>query len=1279
MKIFISYGRDNYAFVVERVAKELCDEFGADNVLFDKQLKPSGNFDDSLQDMLTAADVVVLFMTPHSVRKKESVCLDEIAFARGNRTPILPVMLVDCTPPLLVSRIQWLDFRDCFADKDIVEENYKRAFLQLVQVLKGERELDHQGAQNEIIKLLEPFDFGAQIANSAKKYVPRRQMQQKVKCWICDGGQSFFWLTGNPGTGKSSFSSWCTLENDEAVGAHFCSYYLPQTCDAKRLFKHLAYHLCMQSPEYEEYILNNIDFHKLNDSSVSEVFFTLFVKAAGAITAHRNMLLVIDGIDEMDAAVIKDMSAALFNNRLYIPRWLKFFMTSRPDPTLTGQLSFIKPTSFCDDIEDYIQSEAERRGLVLSDDVVHTLHEHSGGSFLYISGVLDDLVRDGEGCLEHLPSGMGAVFTKYFDRQSLKFMAPETTKTLLQVMCAAKEPLPATTLANIIGVSEYILHQVVGEFGAFIVSDGGLRFYHKQLKDWLVDESNAHYWVSVADGNKLISDWIAQNADDFIFDDYMLKYGFLHLLEEKRYDAVHDILAENDKLAENAFLYSILSLAADGKFTVIFKAVKFLCANYSESQFPLRRTIKHMMENGCYDKCEQYMKSVFRSHSTEWINNYALLIHKRVSGNIAEVRELCNQSWDDAPEDVRADIEFYLGEACRENGSMEIACGHYKKAIELAARFPDNSANYLSRLKLIDIAYVEGNIDFALAELQKLKVGESLRQANYLKKRLMGHVKEAMGRFDEAKEFYLQSLDIAKDIKKNYLVMESFNSIGGVCTDIDEGFMYLANGRKIAQANNYRLEYGKNLTFTARLFLMANKPLEAADAAREAETCLLEVGYMPGAAAAKLHYAVALYRLNNLSAAKQLLEESNEIYNRENIYPHLHLAAIEWLIRVNQRLCCYSPVDTDVEKLLEANKDLEYMNKTADSVRRGVVANAVMSEFVKGYNSGAYSIGYHNKNYVVEASGKKYVVREPVEDFEVVDIRVNDENDMLVYASKNLPYLHTPEYIGSAYMGDVLCAIHGFVDGKALGAIYGDLDKIDDRLVDVLAEQIARMHLEPVPQSLASGLSYGNVREFYSYEKGFLQRLIQKWYSLMKPFYDSLGLPDVEVMLNDGQNVLTERPFALCHCDIHRGNLLWDETSGVMHFIDWELTQIADPVYDIAIHFHKIHYTEAQERRFLELYKASTGFDIPDLEKQIDFYRKAEEVKSNIIDGIRCIMEIPRTYDRAAQRFAERYLFKLKYLSKRFGFKLNVDSAEHLHNILCENKAKVAQLVGDKA
>ncbi|MDE5593272.1 MAG: hypothetical protein K2I75_05000, partial [Clostridiales bacterium] len=112
---------------------------------------------------------------------------------------------------------------------------------------------------------------------------------------------------------------------------------------------------------------------------------------------------------------------------------------------------------------------------------------------------------------------------------------------------------------------------------------------------------------------------------------------------------------------------------------------------------------------------------------------------------------------------------------------------------------------------------------------------------------------------------------------------------------------------------------------------------------------------------------------------------------------------------------------------------------------------------------------------------------------------------------------------------------------------------------------------------------------------------------------------------------------------------------------------------------HKIHYTAAQEKRFLDLYKAATGFDVPDMEKQIDYYRKAEEVKSNIIDGIRCIMEIPQTYDDTAKRFAERYLFKLKYLSKRFGFKLTVGSAEELYAILCDNKARLADIINGKA
>src|ERR1700721_2627937 len=52
---------------------------------------------------------VVLLMTPHSVRRPDGYCLNEIARALGRDLPVIPVMVSDVEPPLSICRLQWLD------------------------------------------------------------------------------------------------------------------------------------------------------------------------------------------------------------------------------------------------------------------------------------------------------------------------------------------------------------------------------------------------------------------------------------------------------------------------------------------------------------------------------------------------------------------------------------------------------------------------------------------------------------------------------------------------------------------------------------------------------------------------------------------------------------------------------------------------------------------------------------------------------------------------------------------------------------------------------------------------------------------------------------------------------------------------------------------------------------------------------------------------------------------------------------------------------------------
>jgi thiamine kinase-like enzyme len=86
---------------------------------------------------------------------------------------------------------------------------------------------------------------------------------------------------------------------------------------------------------------------------------------------------------------------------------------------------------------------------------------------------------------------------------------------------------------------------------------------------------------------------------------------------------------------------------------------------------------------------------------------------------------------------------------------------------------------------------------------------------------------------------------------------------------------------------------------------------------------------------------------------------------------------------------------------------------------------------------------------------------------------------------------------------------------------------------------------------------------------------------------------------------LADVPFALCHCDLFEGNLIWDEGNQDMNFIDWEYCGWTWPHYDIADHFFEYggldlnassYPTLGQQKRFLRVYLRTLYGTEPDEE-----------------------------------------------------------------------------------
>jgi hypothetical protein len=86
LRIFISYGHDEHAALAERLKKDL--QTRGHEVWFDlDRLKPGGDWETYIEEGLDwVAEVpgsgrIVLLLTPHSVRRPDGYCLNEIARA----------------------------------------------------------------------------------------------------------------------------------------------------------------------------------------------------------------------------------------------------------------------------------------------------------------------------------------------------------------------------------------------------------------------------------------------------------------------------------------------------------------------------------------------------------------------------------------------------------------------------------------------------------------------------------------------------------------------------------------------------------------------------------------------------------------------------------------------------------------------------------------------------------------------------------------------------------------------------------------------------------------------------------------------------------------------------------------------------------------------------------------------------------------------------------------------------------------------------------------------
>lgn len=165
MRIFISYGHDEYSAFARRLAEDL--ESAGHEVLIDyKYITPGEAWDYAIFRKAFNSlkvdrenSVLVYIMTSHSVDiNYDHYSMDEVLEARSSRIRVIPIRLEPVQAPPLVKRFNWIDATDVWPIEQH-KDAYERVLRQLLEALKPREEkersvieMENSGGNNDDIQ-----------------------------------------------------------------------------------------------------------------------------------------------------------------------------------------------------------------------------------------------------------------------------------------------------------------------------------------------------------------------------------------------------------------------------------------------------------------------------------------------------------------------------------------------------------------------------------------------------------------------------------------------------------------------------------------------------------------------------------------------------------------------------------------------------------------------------------------------------------------------------------------------------------------------------------------------------------------------------------------------------------------------------------------------------------------------------------------------------------------------------------------------------------------------
>ncbi len=570
-RVFLSYGHDEACGdLVERIRTDLKVQ-GIDAWVDVERIEFGDEWRQAITDGLKTSSHVLAFLSKHSTRKP-GVCRQEIAIALGPLKSHVYTVLVEplneVTPPLIVSHLQWLDMQQWRTFKaeqpEVYEDMYQKGLAEILRVI--ERNEPFAGEIEELQRWLKPLDCTSDMiaaedgftgrewllgdigeTHTGGKAEAKAEFAGEIERWRTDGtAHQVFWIAAEPGWGKSAVSARMAHAGRARVMAvHFCKHDQPDRHDAGRVVRSIAFQMATQLGEYRTLLVEEARRGPtLDDKNAKELFQTLLANPLahvikGGRGPHDRHVIVLDALDEaVDADGRSELLTLVSSEFGKLPSWLGLLVTSRPEAPVVRQLSQFGVHALkaddprnLQDVQTYTHNWLQKLDLDVTarKAALEAVLQAGQGNFLYVRQ-LEAAVKEGILSPDQLtqsaglPSGLAALYERWFLHRFKDQEAYERVqRPLLELMLAAREPLPLQLAGHVLGWGAYGQGKALKPLGSLCVQTslaedkvGTVTFFHKSLRDWLADELAAgpDWHSSEVEGHRLLAErlWQAYKA-----------------------------------------------------------------------------------------------------------------------------------------------------------------------------------------------------------------------------------------------------------------------------------------------------------------------------------------------------------------------------------------------------------------------------------------------------------------------------------------------------------------------------------------------------------------------------------------------------------------------------------------------------------------------------------------------------------------------------------------------------------------------------------------------